>query len=286
MIGMNRHADMDAEQLMQLAFDRSQTGRGHLAGAVTDMLSGSLNLRESDLIADILLKLVQGAEIEVRRKLAQRLAGEANAPHDLIAFLANDEIKVAHPVLVLSQVLTDTDLLKVISKRSDSHCHAIARRKELSVQVTSALVESGDPEAIRLVLINEGAELAAPVLKWLADLAKHNESIRNPLIRRKEITSDLAIDLYWWVSVELRHYILERYQIPAALIDEALEMTVQQLINTSSEQRKVTRQMRELAFQLSEADKITPQLLIQVLRTGLISFFSSLFVAHTGLDET
>ena len=52
-------------------------------------------------MSDILRQLIHDVEMKVRRVLAELMASESDAPHDLIAALANDQIEVAHAILYL-----------------------------------------------------------------------------------------------------------------------------------------------------------------------------------------
>ena len=69
-------------------------------------------------MTDILRRLIRDVEVTVRKALAGRLAGEASAPPDLIKPLANDEIEVAHSILLKSEVLQDIELIEIIEHRS------------------------------------------------------------------------------------------------------------------------------------------------------------------------
>src|SRR4051812_41760489 len=105
---MTGRPDHDGEHLLELARDKTVAGRRALVGIVSDLffVSGeALSDRERSLMSEILRQLIHDVEVEVRRALAGRLAKEARAPRELVLALANDEIEVAHPILVHSSVL-------------------------------------------------------------------------------------------------------------------------------------------------------------------------------------
>ena len=80
----------------------------------------------------ILLAIIQDAEDRVRQALAETLAENQDAPHDIILALANDTDLVAVPALSLSQVLTPDDLVGIIDGLASSgKMLAIAGRKEV-----------------------------------------------------------------------------------------------------------------------------------------------------------
>jgi uncharacterized protein (DUF2336 family) len=95
--------DDSTESLLKLAQDRSIQGRRSLAAAMSDLFDEQesvLSDREHALMTDILNKLVNEFETEVRKELAERLAEKQHAPRNLVLALANDEIEVARPILM------------------------------------------------------------------------------------------------------------------------------------------------------------------------------------------
>ena len=107
--------------------------------AVSDLFCDNqtvLSDRERALMTDILHQLVHDVEMTVRRALAERLAMLPSAPRELIVELANDQIEVAHPILMGSNVLHDTDLVEIIHGALRRHQLAIAMRKNINESVT------------------------------------------------------------------------------------------------------------------------------------------------------
>lgn len=96
----------------------------------------------------------------MRRTLAEKLAGWPDAPEDLVLTLANDEIKVAHPILVNSEVLKDPDLIEIVQHRTIEHWAAIAMRPKVSEQVSDALVETKNETVITTLLSKQNAMIS------------------------------------------------------------------------------------------------------------------------------
>src|SRR5450432_1407959 len=109
---MHSMAQPDTQHLFDLARDKSVAGRQALTATVTDLFFASGNLltdRERALMTEILRQLIHDVEGSVRRALAERLSQEKDAPHDLVLALAQDQIEVAHPILLNSSVLCDEE---------------------------------------------------------------------------------------------------------------------------------------------------------------------------------
>src|SRR5689334_18065481 len=78
--------------------------------ALVERQGAAFSAQERSLATDILKRLSKDVEMEIRIRLAERLADDPVAPSELIFLLADDRIEVARPVLARSPVLTESDL--------------------------------------------------------------------------------------------------------------------------------------------------------------------------------
>src|SRR5690348_15301952 len=146
----------DMGRLAQLAANPHQGASReeiYLAVASLYRIQGQgLNSRERDLMREILRRLTRDVEMAIRIALAQRLAADANAPHDLILLLTDDSIEVARPLIINSPLLTEADALKLASGASVPHIEAVAGRPNIGVSVTDALAKS-EAESVLVALV-------------------------------------------------------------------------------------------------------------------------------------
>jgi uncharacterized protein (DUF2336 family) len=283
---MNYMSRVETRHLFKLARDKTVAGRQALTATVTDLFfarGAVLTDRERALMTEILRQLINDVESTVRRSLAERLAHQKDAPRDLVLALANDEIAVAHAILLHSEVLRDDELIEIIHHRTLEHQLAIAMRKSVSEQVCDALVETGDVGVIKTLLENNDAKIASATMAYLVEQSKRVDTYQNPLLQRPDLGPDLAKKMYFWVSAALRKHILEHFAVDPAEFDDALEETVCDLTSRSEpEQLKAV----QLAENLSEGESITPQLLIKSLRQGEVALFEALLARLTGIRLT
>ncbi len=192
--------------LFDLARDNSISSRNQLVERLGDLYfeDNSANSAERDLMAEILRDLVRDVEKAVRTKLSRRLAADPNAPRELVSILANDDIEVAHPILVRSNALDDAELIEIIHERTVRHQKSIAGREAVSEAVTDALVETGETSVVETLLHNHGAEISNQTMTTLVDASKGIETYRGPLLDRSDLSPHLARRMYWWVSAALR----------------------------------------------------------------------------------
>src|SRR6201999_2057447 len=142
-VGLTAHDMSDMGRLAQLAMNpRDGASREEIYLAVASLyrIQGTgLNNRERELMREILRRLTRDVEMAIRIALAERLADDASAPHDLILLLVDDTIEVARPLILHSPLLTEADALKLIAGASLSHMEAVAGRPNIGFPVTEAL---------------------------------------------------------------------------------------------------------------------------------------------------
>ncbi len=259
----------DFELLLAMARDKSSVGRRTLVSAVSDLFFNKgevLSDRERALMSDILRQIIHDVEMSVRRELASRLIKAKDAPHELVVTLANDDIEVAHPILLASEILHDTDLVEIIQHRTMQHQLAIAMRKNLSECVTDALVETGNSDVIKTMLENPNARLSKTTMEYLVEQAKRMDTYQNPLLRRPDLEPELAKRMYWWVSAALRQHIVEHFDVDPSELDVTIESTVKDIMSSESGGGLNGSKPTELAEHLDHDGKITADLMVKVLR--------------------
>ena len=204
----------------------------------------------------------------------------------MIKALANDEIEVAHPILTRSQVLHNLDLIEIIHHRTMEHQLAIAMRENVAEEVADALVETGKGDVIAALLENPSAKISRTTMEYLVEQSKRIDRFHNPLVARPDLGPDLAKKMYWWVSAAVRQHIVENFDVDPTDIDNTIESAVSEALAEAESYDPARTKPFELAERLNEAQAISPQLLIQVLRQGEINLFEALFVKLTGIRLT
>lgn len=132
---------------------------------------------------DILCKLSEVVELEARKYVSEAFCKLPRAPGTVVAKLAGDEsIEVAGPILEFSPLLTDDDLIEIVSGRSELHRVAIAGRAQVNSRVSGALFEHGQEASLVRLADNENAEIiaadAAGALSRLGANTKLQDSLK------------------------------------------------------------------------------------------------------------
>ena len=280
--------DFDANQLLAMARDRSKSGRSQLADTIADLFEDqnrNLSDREKTLMYGILQHLVRETERAVREIISAQVAERADVPRELARILADDTIEVAYPILTRCHALKDADLVEIIRNRAFEHQLAVALRYDVSERVSSELVATGNRDVIVSLLENSGARIAKSTLAYLVEESRRVDTFQQPILRREELDPELAAKMFMWVSAALRSYILQKFKLDSATVDDMFENAglvgaERAAIDASTHERK------DLATELHDDGLINPELLIQALKDRHVHLFVSMLVKATGLRRT
>ena len=194
-----RHADL------LLAKDKDDDVRCHLSRKIA-LLIPDITPDDSDRLSrltfDTLEILVQDQLPRVRAILAETLKDVANVPAHVIQQLARDtEIEVAGPVLRYSPLLTDADLLEIISGDPiQGALVAIAKRAGIREGVSDVLVEKNEKEVITALLGNKSAQIREETLDQIIDQAPGVEIWHEPLAMRPQLSLKAAANIAGFVA--------------------------------------------------------------------------------------
>jgi uncharacterized protein (DUF2336 family) len=216
----------DMGRLAQLAMNpQSGATREEIYLAVASLYriqGAGLNARERELMREILRRLTRDVEMAIRIALAQRLAEDSTAPHDLILLLVDDTIEVARPLIINSPLLTENDVLRLIAEAGVAHQEAVAVRPNIGVCVTDALVKSGHDTVLLALVRNVTARISNSTYETLVQKSRALTGLQEPLIHRPDLPPKLAANMCEWVSQALKDYIKVNYAIAPRSVEAAL----------------------------------------------------------------
>ena len=277
----------DSHRLVSLATSDQPSARSELMAAICELLETQLTSREHELVADVLITLMRQAERDLRTALSERLSMMNDVPLRLVLHLSNDEICVAAPMLKNSIVLDDMDLLYIIKSKTAEYWREIATRRALSDHVISVLAQTRDVETAVNLAENEALVLDDAALVMLSDMAQGNERLAVPLLRRAEITEELAAGLYEFAGAQIDGFISRNFGTAGDMV-KVLRETRQEFAEAalrSSEGNLFTDTDSDKEESLRAPIKLSPTLMIKALRRGEFGYFITHFARFTKLAE-
>ena len=189
-----------------------------LAPALTEAEQGLLQRQTWETLS----LLVEDTAEQVRAAIAEVVRAMPEAPRRLILRLARDTaIAVSEPVLRLSPILTEADLMALLrTPPCPEAATAIARRPGLAAPVADAIAAGGDDAASRALLANPSAQLREAALDGLIARAAAHETWHAPLVRRPLLPPRAARALAGIVATQLLDELAHRADLDATLAAE------------------------------------------------------------------
>jgi uncharacterized protein (DUF2336 family) len=229
-----------------------------------------------------LLMLLDDASPLVRRALADALAGSPNAPPAIVLALAGDQPQIAAPVLTLSPLLVDADLVDAVATGNGAVQSAIASRTGLPRSVAAAIAEVGAAESCLVLLENSGAEIAPFSIDRIVERYGHLAAIREALLARADISAATRLTLVAKLSETLTDFVAARRWLE---VDHA-----QRIAREACEKATVvvaaeapTTQLRPLIRHLRVSGQLTAGLILRALLSGNVVLFEEALAELTDL---
>lgn len=291
---------MNSESLFDLAKSRQPADRERLLLAIADLCDtpNSSEVMKTPaiqaLLSSIFMSLVVEAERDIRHRLSQKLAAADWTPNALVNVLALDDIEIARPIIALSPVLQDADLVRLLVEATIEHQIEVARRPQLTETVVAAILAQSEPAVLTALAGNYTADLSASDMEELVEASRQIAAMRAPLSQHPKLTGQLAKRLYLWVGLALRQGLTERFRLDVSILDEALAASVNEAHNGISTealprmQREGERELMEhrLIDKLYVAGQLRPAYLVRALREGRLGLFATALAMLGRFDAT
>ena len=242
------------------------------------------DLAPDDLAAaeGAMLMLLDDPSPLVRRALADVLAASPSAPPAIVLALAADQPQIAAPVLALSPLFVDADLVDAIATGGVVVQAAIASRAGLPCSVAAAIAEVGTAESCLVLAENSDADIAPISADRLVERFGHLAAIREALLARDDLAAATRLMLVAKLSETLAGFVTERRWLDAdraqRIAREACEKaTVVVAADTP------TTQMRALIRHLRVSGQLTAGLILRALLSGNVALFEEALAELTDM---
>src|SRR5580658_10960110 len=219
-----------------------------------------------------LLMLLDDASPLVRRALADSLAASEHAPPAIVLALAADQPQIAAPVLALSPLFVDADLVDAIATGGPAVQVAVASRSALPRSVAAAIAEVGTAEACLVLVENDEADIAPPSTDRIVERFGHLAAIREPLLARDDLAVATRQTLVAKLSETLAGFVAGRAWLDLdhaqRIAREACEKATVAIAADSA-----TSEVRPLIRHLRVTGQLTAGLILRALLSGNVVLF-------------
>ncbi len=253
--------------------------------ALAPGLSGHEQERLRQQTYGALTGLVADEAVRVRAALADVLKEMPDAPRELILALARDpEPPVAEPVIRFSPLLTEHDLLALLTT-SPHHATvtSVARRPHLNEAVSDAIAATANVSAIRVLLTNQSAAIREATLDALiASGAEHTEW-HEPLVRRPALSAGSARKLSEIVANHLLEILASRTDLDPNLLQELRKRLKQRLEADAGTPATTVDAMAEMGGRARDERTVTETMLLHAAQRGDAKLAAVLLATAAGV---
>jgi uncharacterized protein (DUF2336 family) len=242
----------------------------------------SLAETERELALAIIQAILPEVELALRCQLSESLQHSTQLDRRLAVQLAKDVIDVATPILTHSPVLTDADLIEIITGTSVAHIRAVTQRAVLSTEVTGAIIQHGDEAAILRIAANSNAAINADgfhrVLNRFPDHTRLNETMS----LRPALPLAIVERLATVVTGKVLERLIQRYALPAQRVSSILHHSREHFLLTSMGGH-LAEELRDFADRLEENGLLSGSLVLRALAIGQFAFLLQALSVKSGI---
>jgi uncharacterized protein (DUF2336 family) len=247
--------------------------RAEAAGALARAyLYSELSPDDAAAAEGTMLILLDDASPLVRRALADTLAASPSAPPAVVLALAADQPQIAAPVLALSPLFVDADLVDAAATGAEMVQVAIASRIDLPRSVAAAIAEVGTAEACRVLVENSVADIAPFSIDRMVERYGHLALIREALLARDDIAPATRLTLVAKVSETLVGFVAGRQWLDVEHAQRIAREACEKATVTLAAGTPAT-QMRPLIHHLRVSGQLTAGLILRALLSGNVALF-------------
>jgi uncharacterized protein (DUF2336 family) len=288
-IAANARTPMQADLL--LAGDPDETVRADLARKVATLLpnlSADEQGQARERVVEMVETLARDAAVRVRQVVAEALKDVADAPPELIRRLAKDvEIVVAEPVLRCSPLLTDADLIEIITGVPiPGAVAAIARRAGVAGSVADAIVAADDDAAVAALLANESAQIREETLDLVVERAPGRVAWHPELVRRPALPARLVKRIASFVAATLLRQLEQRDDLdPETRRAVSAEVDKRLGGHSQAEPERTGETAAETVARLKAEGALGEDTVAAAMNDGKRAFVKAALAALSGLAE-
>jgi uncharacterized protein (DUF2336 family) len=229
-----------------------------------------------------MLMLLDDASPLVRRALADALAASPEAPPSIVFARAADQAQIAAPVLALSPLFVDADLVDAVATGGPAVQEAIACRAALPRSVAAAIAEVGTPEACLVLVENLDADIAPFSTDRIVERFGHLAAIREPLLARDDLPSSTRQTLVAKLSEMLAGFVADREWLEADHAHRIARDACEKATVTIAADTPNT-EVRPLIRHLRVSGQLTAGLILRALLSGNVVLFEEALAELTDM---
>lgn len=274
---MDTRRPRSLRDFIELARRKTAESRSELFGNIADLfLSDRVRLsdRERSLMTGILRSLIATVEAGLMREISAMLGERGDLPDALHTFLTGRPADIARPILMRSHALREPELIELIKYRGREHQLAVAMRPALASETVDHAPAPDLDDPIEAALHGAPDSLSGSASDYLVAESERIDRLKMPVLTLADLPADMVRRLHWLVAAALRTHMVDALPVSPNDLDGLIETATRALAERyASEGTGMVSRAQNLIGQLAEAETLTVEPLIRLLRAGRIPAF-------------
>lgn len=230
---------------------------------------------EKNIVVEILSVLAKEAEVAVRKVLAETLKDDDNLPPSIAKQLAEDIEDVSIPILEFCRVLSEDDLIEIISKTENiKKLTTIAKRKDVTEDIATHLIDKKIEKIVKTLIDENHDKLSDNNIEHAMQTFPNSEGLMEKLLEADMLSAVLAEKIISKVSTNLQTKLVGVYNINPAIAKKAIRESSEVVTIKNLQSGAVnSKNASELVEHLYNTGKLSYSILLRSLCHRDIEFF-------------
>ncbi|MDB2415515.1 DUF2336 domain-containing protein [Rickettsiales bacterium] len=244
--------------------------------------SGGFKAEDMQFVTQIFRSLVKDTKIEIRKALSDAIKDMDDVSEDVVRVLAADVGEVSIPILQFSEVLTDEDLIEIITSSNDSEKQvAISKRSNVAEGVSNALIETSNEDVVDSLLKNESAAVSSEGYDKIVEKFAEKEEIMESVITRDSLPISIVERLTSTISDAIYNKLADKHRDVfdkvGSVVKRGQDVTVMKMIGMKTTERDYAH-FRMIMDKMKIAEDLAP---IYALCMGNLAIFEACIARKT-----
>ncbi|WP_416898504.1 MAG: DUF2336 domain-containing protein [Minwuia sp.] len=226
----------------------------------------------------------------VRKGLAAHIAESPMLPRPMIERLLADVDAVALPIVQLSPLLDEADLLQQM-ERGAAFQEGIAARTDVTAKVSEQLADTASETAVAMLMRNDRAEVSGNAMNRAVDRFQDSTDVMGAVASRPGLPLEIAERLVSLTVAEeciqtvsdlMMQTLVRRHDLPPVLAEDLIvhgrERSVVDMVRQSDDWTEIEK----LAERMHRMGRLSTSLMLRVLAGGDYQFFIAGMAQLTG----
>lgn len=283
-------AKLSKSDVQRLLTDPSVDARADAAAKIATHYDAAADFGEQEkkLAEEIFSLMCKDAEERVRGALAANLKECPFLPHDIARTLADDVAAVSEPILKFSTVLTDADLIEIVTSQGEDKQKAIASRPSVSTDVSDALIDTKNEAVVGTLVANDGAEISTGSMQRVLDDFADSDLVKSSMVGRSTLPMEVSERLVSMVSDKIQQELIARHELPSDSVSDLILQSREKATLGLLSGKNHGEDSRRLIVHLYQNNRLTPTIMLRALCMGDMDFFEGSVAvrARTPLSNT